>query len=189
MSFIAKDFQGRSEIYFARHGESVANASGVIAGWLDSPLTQKGVAQAQSEAVFMQHAGLKFDIIFSSPLSRAFDTANIIARHVDYSPEKIIVIDDLREKNGGTYEGALIGSLNAATDEDIVAAGGETFEVFAERVKRANSEIVRLARGRCLVVAHSGLYRMALCVHNNLPPSSMSTILKPGNGKLMKYPL
>ena len=60
-----------TELYFVRHGQCVANAEGVLAGRQDSPLTELGIEQAREEAVKIRNSELVFDMIVSSPLSRA----------------------------------------------------------------------------------------------------------------------
>lgn len=177
-------------IYFARHGESEANAAGIIAGWLDSPLTQKGVEQAEVEAAYASEHGLRFRIILSSPLMRALDTAQIIARGMDYPEEDIVILDDLREKGAGDFEGRPPRHLYGASAEEVRAAGAESFDDFALRVQRANREIAKRATaGITLVVAHAGYYRMAVCVQKGLPPEAMIEMDKPMNGKIVEYPL
>ena len=177
-----------TEIYFTRHGESRANADGVIAGWHDSPLTEKGIRQAHDEATRIHAEGIRFDTILSSPLSRAYDTAAAIAEANGFSAEDIIVIDDLREKGAGDFEGKPIHELYDATNEERVQAGAESFDGFAVRVQRANAEIAKYALGTTLIVGHAGFYRMTRCLAQGLPPSEMVHMEKPANGTLIEYP-
>jgi probable phosphoglycerate mutase len=176
-------------IYFVRHGESEANAAGVIAGSTNSPLTAKGVQQAHDEASMIAESDLRFDVIISSPLSRAHDTAKIIAEAIGYPVEAIVLIDELQEKAAGAFEGGTIEALYAASDDEIYRAGGEGFMDFAERVKRANTQIDHYAQGVTLVVGHAGIYRMAQVVYQGLTPAHMVDMEKVPNGKLMDYPL
>jgi len=176
-------------IYFARHGQSVANAKGVIAGISDSQLTEKGIQQARNEAARIHAEGIRFDMILSSPLSRAYDTAMVIAEVNGFSKEGIILVDDLREKAAGDFEGKPIHELYDATREEIVQAGAESFDEFAARVRRANAEIAKYAIGITLVVGHAGFYRMAQAVAKELPPAEMVRIPKPDNSRLLEYPL
>ncbi len=178
-----------ADVYFIRHGQSQANADGVLAGQFDSPLTEKGIQQAQNEAMMIRESGVIFDTIISSPLSRAYDTAIIIAEMNGFPVENIILMDDLKEKYGGSFEGQPLSRLHAATSEEVVGAGAESFEDFAIRVGRANEEIVRQMTGTTLIVAHAGFYRMAQAVYQLLPPADMRTIGDVINGKLVKYPL
>lgn len=176
------------EIYFVRHGESQANLDGVVAGWRDSPLTEKGLLQATEEANMIAGQALKFDYIFTSPLSRAYDTATIIAEAIEFPKRDIVVMDDLKEKHGGKFEGQPINSLQVATPEEVQGAGAETFDEFARRVERVNGYLSRLGTASVLIVGHSGFYRMAKCLNEGLRPSEMVAMERPQNGKLLLYP-
>ncbi len=178
-----------TELYFVRHGQCVANAEGVLAGRQDSPLTELGIEQAREEAVKIRNSGLSFDMIVSSPLSRAYDTARIIAEENDYPAEAIVVIDDLREKESGDFEGRPTQEIFVASDEQVMAAEAETFDVFAGRVKRANAKIAEIAVGTTLIVGHSAFYRMASCIAQGLEPHEMLDVERPTNGNLLEYPL
>lgn len=177
------------DIYFIRHGESQANADGVIAGSLDSPLTERGIRQARDAAKVILAGGIRFDVIISSSLSRAHNTASIIAKAVEYPLNEIVVIDELQEKGAGGFEGGAIGALYAANDEEMRQAGAESFVNFAERVTRANALIKKRAIGTTLVVGHAGVYRMAQTLRQGLHPDEMKNMKKVPNGKLMEYPL
>ena len=178
-----------TNIYFVRHGESEANAAGVIAGTSESPLTEKGIEQAKHAAMVVHDEGHRFDTIISSPLSRAYDTAVIIADVLGYPKEHIIVIDELREKSGGTFEGGPIDALYAASPEAAREAGAESFDDFAERMKRATAQVVDAAQGTTLVVAHAGVHRMTQCLARGFAPSEMPNMDKVPNGKILEYPL
>ena len=64
------------ELYIARHGETIANAEKIVlGGGKDSPLTEKGIEQAESLRKPLEN--MTFDAIYSSPSNRAIDTINI----------------------------------------------------------------------------------------------------------------
>jgi probable phosphoglycerate mutase len=88
-------------LYFVRHGESEANLAHVFSnrGFLH-PLTPKGVAQAQALAA--QLAGHDITRIFSSPLQRAVQTAEILGQAC---AAPVVITDTLREWDVGIYEG------------------------------------------------------------------------------------
>lgn len=87
-------------VYIVRHGETEWNTKGLIQGHLDSPLTKKGVNQAKEIAKKLKK--IKFDLVFSSDLLRAKETANIIVRE-----DKLTVNTTklLRERAFGEFEG------------------------------------------------------------------------------------
>jgi broad specificity phosphatase PhoE len=90
-------------IYFVRHGESQANLDGVYAGWADSPLTDRGRAQAHAGAKEASRLGI--EKIISSDLHRAFETACIIADTIGVERAEIITDGRLREVNVGKLTG------------------------------------------------------------------------------------
>src|SRR5687768_8896663 len=74
----------KKTIYFIRHGEAEANAQGLLAGTRnDSPLTDRGRAQAKDAAELV--AKLPIEVMIVSPLSRAQETASIIAEAIGYT--------------------------------------------------------------------------------------------------------
>src|SRR5665213_1161889 len=84
-------------IILVRHGESVFNKAGIIAG--DSPLTDKGREQARQTKEIL--ARFKFDAVYSSDLKRAIETAEIIAgKQVPASNR----LSSLRERDFGSLE-------------------------------------------------------------------------------------
>jgi len=67
------------KVYFTRHGQNEWNAKNIVCGVNDIPLNEKGKAQAKYLADKISDIG-DIDIIVSSPLSRAKETAEIIAK-------------------------------------------------------------------------------------------------------------
>jgi broad specificity phosphatase PhoE len=90
-------------IYFIRHGQNLANITHQFSyKKVDFSLTETGVAQAQATArVF---AGQPIDEIYSSPLKRAVETAEIISASLNHLPVQII--EEFREINVGSFEGS-----------------------------------------------------------------------------------
>ncbi|WP_054870644.1 alpha-ribazole phosphatase [Caloranaerobacter sp. TR13] len=83
-----------------RHGETQANVERIYSGWTDFPLTEKGKQQINSILDILSKANI--DILYSSPLSRALVTAEIISKHIG---KKIYVSEKLKEMNFGIFEG------------------------------------------------------------------------------------
>src|SRR4051794_39096147 len=92
----------RQEVILIRHGQSTANASGVWQGQLDFPLSYQGRLQAVHAGRALK--GANISDIYSSPLSRAFETAEIVAREAAFSGE-VVPMPDLIERHGGVLEG------------------------------------------------------------------------------------
>ena len=72
---------------FLRHGESVGNVESRWQGQSDYPLTDRGLAQAQALAKRWQEEKAKFDLVITSPLIRAKNTAEIVASALDVKVE------------------------------------------------------------------------------------------------------
>lgn len=89
-----------STIYIVRHGETDYNINHITQGHTDSHLTENGINQAQKIAQIFKD--IKFDIVFSSDLSRAQRTAEIITedRGLTVNTSKL-----LRERSYGQYDG------------------------------------------------------------------------------------
>lgn len=88
--------------YFIRHGQSKANAEHKI-GSSQSPLTELGTTQAKQAAKTIKDLGITK--ILHSPYIRASKTAQIIAGELNIKNDKLVSIDDLRERDFGSLEG------------------------------------------------------------------------------------
>jgi uncharacterized phosphatase len=146
-------------ICFVRHGETDWNRNNRYQGWADTPLNATGLAQAKLVAQVI--AGESWDAIVSSPLARAFQTAQAIA---DASPElgHIEQDPDLRERGYGEAEGLTLAEREARW-EGPDWPGLESWEVMAQRANAALEHIARRHAGkRVLVVSHGGLMNAVL---------------------------
>ena len=101
------------------------NTSGHFSGLTDTPLTEEGRNQAREAGKRIKD--LHIDLIVSSPLSRAHETAKIIAKEIGYPEEKIITNRLLVERDFGSLEGKpwapdldLDGFSDIETDDTIV---------------------------------------------------------------------
>ena len=157
-----------------RHGQSTANESGVWQGQLDFPLSELGRLQAAETGRALK--GTRISGLYASPLSRAFETAEIIAHEAGFSGD-IVPMPDLAERHGGILEGhtwaeqearnpALAENLLALPEEERWAlVGAETDEEILARFERAISTIRsrhRTDEGSPVVVSHGGIMRAFL---------------------------
>jgi len=87
-----------------RHGESLWNKENRFTGWVDVPLTDKGREQAKKAGEILKSLNIKFDIAYTSLLSRAIETLEIIIKTLGYN---IPVIKDisLNERHYGDLQG------------------------------------------------------------------------------------
>ncbi len=91
------------DIYLIRHAQTAKNKAKVLQGRSNAPLNEEGVEQSGQAAAFFRKEGIRFDRIYSSPLIRCIQTAQIIAG--DESKERIRTDDRLLEMDYGPYEG------------------------------------------------------------------------------------
>jgi 2,3-bisphosphoglycerate-dependent phosphoglycerate mutase len=132
-----------------RHGETDWNAEGRLQGHTDTPLNDFGRRQARALAEDL--AGEAVDAVYSSDLSRARETAEIVAERLGLP---VVLDPDLREKDWGTWEGL------TAAERDHVELAGETTGAHRARVLRSLHSIAdRHPAGRVLVVTHGGSVR------------------------------
>jgi broad specificity phosphatase PhoE len=90
------------ELLLVRHGQSTANARGIWQGQMEFPLSKEGRVQACLAGRGL--SGEPFEGLYSSPLSRAFETAKIIRDRAGFEGE-VVPVDGLSERNGGILEG------------------------------------------------------------------------------------
>lgn len=152
-----------TKYYFIRHGESQANADEIFAGIVDSPLTEKGRASARDEAGRLAQEKQKYDLIVSSPLCRALETATVLADAVGYATTDIVVEPLLIERSFGTLAGKPWSSVENEASDLFVASGGESIKALSERVAKALDRIRELSTGKevVLIVGHGSWYQMA----------------------------
>ena len=157
-------------IYFVRHGESEGNAAHVFTGRSDSPLTERG--RAQAEALADALADVHFDRIVATPLSRSRDTAHAVARRRDMPVD---VVPDLIEIDVGDRTGSRFDEVRGLPEwRDDVFVGwpnGETLDAVLERAVRAVREIAhQTPEGTVLVIGHGGVTRILVSHYLGLLP-------------------
>jgi broad specificity phosphatase PhoE len=87
-------------LFLARHGQTNSNKDKAVLGLLDEGLNETGIQQANEIAEKVKN--MKIDVLISSPLKRAYKTAEIIAKTIDLP---IITMPDFRERAYGIIEG------------------------------------------------------------------------------------
>lgn len=167
---------------FVRHGESRANVDKVFTGQTDVPLSDRGMRQA--EELKERLLALKPDAFFSSDLLRAVQTVTPAAEALGLAvrPEK-----DLREIDGGQWEGKPFGTIARAYPEDYArwteniglarCTGGESLEEVQTRGLAAVLRIAQENDGKTVVLAtHAAMIRALTCAFRGLPLSEMQRI-------------
>jgi broad specificity phosphatase PhoE len=159
----------RPGVLLARHGETDDNVPPLrFQGWHDTPLNDTGRRQAQE--LGRRVADLGIVSLFSSDLSRARETAEIVGAELDLEPQ---LDARLREGNRGRWEGRLFDDVAAAEPELFQAwlkagarwrfPGGESLQEQQDRVGACVEEIRLGARSPALAVCHGGSIRVMLC--------------------------
>ena len=145
-----------TRFYLVRHGETEWNRIRRIQGVSDIPLNDTGRAQAAAVGdIFSKH---RFDLIVSSPLSRALETARIISRRLGMPLP--LVVPDLIERNYGEAEGQTRAELDSRYPPGSEIPGREErASVTARAVRTLQDLAVRHPDSDILAVAHGGLIR------------------------------
>jgi probable phosphoglycerate mutase len=162
-----------TRLCLTRHGETSWNAERRLQGHTDIPLNAKGEMQARQMAQALKDARLTFDVLYTSDLKRAVDTANAV---VQLFGVKARVESALRERHFGALQGLSINDApllkpdiwqaHIARDLDHELEGGESIQQFALRVQKALDQIQEQHAGKTiLIVSHGGtldmMYRIA----------------------------
>ncbi len=157
-----------SALLLIRHAESSWNAAGRWQGHADPPLSDRG--RRQAHALARELARETIDVLASSDLLRAAETAAIVGRARGLPPQ---LNPRLRELDLGDWEGltrdeierkaaALLRRFDDA-DPEVRPGGGENLRELEQRAVAAVSELVEANPGRCVaVVTHLGVIRALL---------------------------
>lgn len=133
-------------LFIVRHGETKANKKDINAGPLDYPLTKKGVKEVSFIAKTLQK--VRIDAVYSSPVFRAVETAEIVAR-----PHKLKVktLDELTEAKLKPQFVGKKGRYHILTSPEAFA---ETNRDLMERTSKAIEIIRGSVKGNAIVVSH-----------------------------------
>ena len=168
------------EIYIVRHGQTVWNACKRLQGRTDIELNEKGRELAGETGRNLEDT--HFDIIYSSPLIRAYETACLIRGHRNIP---IIRDDRLMELCFGIYEGRDFSKLLEdendpfhyffeSPEKYVAPEEGETFKHLCERAKDFMQEVIeplatadsiagKPALERVMIVAHGAMNKAIMC--------------------------
>ena len=147
------------KLFVARHGKTVWNEQNRVCGRTDVELTEKGIDQAKMLA--QEAKQQKLDIIISSPLKRARETAEIVAGECQIP---VVIEDRLIEQDYGIYEGVDRKDEAFLSNKRNFAykyPGGESMMQVACRVYGLLDEIKEQYAGKTvLLVCHGGVCRI-----------------------------
>ena len=160
------------QLTLIRHGETIWNREKRVQGLTDIELSETGIDQAQKLALSLKDCPI--DILYSSPLKRAFQTAEIINR---FHRKAIHVEPGLMEMDQGDFEGLTFQELLArekdfirkwiADPESVRMPGGES---LAELQSRAWPPVEKLMAEdqNVLIVSHNFTIATILCRLRNI---------------------
>ena len=163
-------------ITLLRHGESIGNAESRWQGQAEFPLNEKGRAQAQALAARWKKEKVHFDHVISSPLSRAKETAEIVASalnlKVEFDPVWL-------ERDNGQFSGLTAQEVKENFEQpdfytpyDSVGLHGEgDWELFL-RAGLALHNLLKREPAKYLIVSHGGLLNQLMHAVIGLAPQA-----------------
>jgi len=148
-----------TKIYLTRHGETRWNKTQRLQGQLDSSLTSVGQQQSQQVAVTLQASHI--DIIVSSPLGRAQQSATIYQRHLAVP---LLTVNELAERNLGDWQGQQVASLSGLVDyqeilhqvTNLTVPNGESALACANRIEQCLLTLAKRFEHKHIVVVFHG---------------------------------
>jgi broad specificity phosphatase PhoE len=156
-------------VYLVRHGQTAWNREEVFRGRADIALNETGREEALLAGQYLKRVAV--NAIYSSPLSRAVETAEVIARYQD---KKVLISDGLIDIDFGQWQGVShevvmerYGELYRQWKDNphmVRFPGGETLEEVRERALRAVDEILLEHSDETLVmVSHRVVNKTLVC--------------------------
>ncbi|MBW3097672.1 2,3-bisphosphoglycerate-dependent phosphoglycerate mutase [Pseudohoeflea coraliihabitans] len=155
-------------LVLVRHGQSEWNLKNLFTGWRDPALTEKGIAEARTGAAALKDHGLTFDIAFTSVLTRAQHTLDLILEDIGQTGLETIRDEALNERDYGDLSGLNKDDAREKWGEeqvhiwrrsyDVPPPGGESLKDTGARVwPYYMTEILpRVLSGKTVLVAAHG---------------------------------
>ncbi len=185
------------KIYLARHGQDLDNLAGILNGRRDMALSEKGLEQAHEVAEKIKAAGMSFNKIYSSPLKRAYKTAEIISDLLGLvKPE---IMPDLIERDFGIMTGKTHDDIVPMLGDGAVFSQvsgfhymmkGEGLETFPDTLLRANRVLDEIQTkhtdGSILLVTHGDIGKMIYAAYYKLDWMKVLMMFHFGNSDLLE---
>lgn len=183
-----------ANIYLVRHGQDLDNAAGILNGHRDMPLTETGVSQAEELARKIEESGIRFDKVYSSPLCRAFQTAQIITTRLEMEESEKMEL--LIERNFGCMSGKPAREIEPLCSPQILKTSGITYflspegaETFPKLFVRAEKllELIKMKhpKGSLLLVTHGDFGKMLYAAYYRLGWKEVLSSFHFGNSEMM----
>lgn len=174
------------KIYIVRHGETIWNLEHRVQGQTDVPLTDNGRKQAKELQELV--ATLNIDVVISSPLIRAKETAQILIDN------KLPVHTDDRiiERDWGLNEGEIVDLVDTVDCWDFsLNTRGLQFERVQDLMKRVSEFLedikVRYPDKNVLIVTHSAVLRVVHYLLSGIPQDGDLTKIEIPNLRIIEY--
>lgn len=151
-------------LYFVRHALSEMNKQGVFSGRTETPLAPEGIEQAA--AAGRAAKDLHIDLIVSSPMERAKETAAIIAEAIGYPVADIMIEELFMERAFGVLEGTTYVQGMDVEGHEGVESGQE----IVERARQGVAYLRTMQHDNILVVSHGAIGRAIRHVLNPAIP-------------------
>jgi len=179
-------------LYVTRHGETDFNVQLRYCGSSDVPLNKKGLEQAKQLSEKLSE--INFEIIVTSSLIRAKQTAEIINEHRNI---ELIVSDEFKERNVGVFEGLAreeakekypgLWERNCTRQLNDAPTNGETVLQFNERITKALLKLEKEhSEKSVLLITHGFVSRIINRHYKNLSYDEMHEFSL-GNCEIVKY--
>ena len=183
------------KIYLVRHGQDKDNEKGILNGRRNKELTEIGINQAKELALKIKEANIKFDKIYSSPLKRAYKTAEIIKDTLNN--KEVEVLENLIERDFGIMSGKLISDIEKFCSPDVFKSntityflnpeGSETFPELLQRAKELLNNIKnKYEEGSILLVTHGDFGKMIYASYYNIPWLEVLNLFHFGNSEMIE---
>ena len=158
-----------TNIYLVRHGQTAWNKEEIFRGRTDVPLNEAGLREASLAAEYFR--GMEVQAIYSSPLSRAWQTAQKIGEVVR---REVIPLDGINDMSFGTWEGQLLRDVQKNDSERynqwrevphlVKIPGGESLDEVRVRAMAALEEVIRSHAGTSVIlVSHRVINKVLIC--------------------------
>ena len=180
-----------TKFILVRHGQSKANECGYLFGNTETPLSTLGEKQAKAVYEYILNK-YKVDVVYSSPLSRAYNTVKGVADALNLP---IIIEDDLTEICFGDWEGLTLEDIKQNHDDGytkwardpgcVTPPNGESMAEVQARVVEKIKEIAKKEDGKTVLIgAHSTVIRSFQCYVQKLPLTKMKNTPWVVNGSI-----
>ena len=157
-----------AKLILARHGETVWNVEKIYRGRADVNLDEMGIKQAELLGKCLNSWGL--EAIYSSPLRRALDTANIVAR---YQKISVHIAEGLIDFDYGEWQSLpeqevkrLYPTLHNEWHDNphkVKMPGGESLEDVRRRAIKVVNDVLARYQGSMVLVSHRVVNKVLIC--------------------------